>query len=472
MPAIDRDSMPVTSSVIIVGGGISGLSAAYELDRRGVPFTLLEASARLGGLIRTDHVDGFTIEAGPESVLAQKPAALQLCEELGLGPRILTSLPPRDAFILHRGKLIAIPSPSVLGIPLTWRALAGDDLLPLTARARVALEPWIPKAGDPQADESVAAFFARRFGRATVPLIATPLLGGIHAGRIDALSMHSLFPRFVEAERQRGSVLRAFRATSARSAGDGAFRSLVSGMGELVAAIGRRLPPGTVRLATAAATLTRCPAGWRVGTARGDVEGRVVILATPAYTAARLLASVDREASAICGAVPYVSTASIALAYPRERVTHPLQGSGFVAARGPGSGRLTACTWVSSKWPGRAPNGTVLLRAFIGGATDPTAVDLSDDELSALAARELTPILGLSGAPILTQIDRWRDAGAQHHVGHLARLARFEQRLTTLPGLLTAGSGFRAIGIPDCVADGRGAAAAAAAFVSDQSPVG
>ncbi|MEO7272824.1 MAG: protoporphyrinogen oxidase [Vicinamibacterales bacterium] len=458
--------MHATTSVIIVGGGISGLSAAYELDRRGVPFTLLEASPRLGGLIRTDHVDGFTIEAGPESVLAQKPAALQLCEELGLGPRVVTSLPPRHAFILQGGQLRTIPSPSVLGIPLTWRGLAGYDLLPLAARARLALEPWIATAADPSADESVASFFARRFGAATVPLIAAPLLGGIHAGRIDALSMHSLFPRFVAAERQGGSVLRAFRRANPAASADGAFRSLSSGMGELVAAIGRRLPPGTVRLATAAATLTRRPDGWRVGTPRGDVEARALILAAPAYTAARLLSSVDHDASAICGAVPYVSSASIALAYPKERVAHPLQGSGFVAARGAGGGRLTACTWVSSKWAGRAPEGSVLLRAFIGGATDPTAIDLSDEALVAVALRELTPVLGLSGLPMLTQIDRWRDAGAQHQVGHLARLARLEQRLALLPGLFAAGAGFRAIGIPDCVSDGRAAAATAATFVS------
>src|SRR4051812_45964095 len=289
--------MHATTSVIIVGGGISGLSAAYELDRRGVPFTLLEASPRLGGLIRTEHVDGFTLEAGPESVLAQKPAALQLCDELGLGPRVLTSLPPRHAFILHAGKLTTIPSPSVLGIPLTWRALAGYDVLSVPARVRVALEPWIPKARHPEADESVAAFFARRFGRATVPLIAAPLLGGIHAGRIDALSMHSLFPRFVEAERNRGSVLRAFRHSHAGVATDGAFRSLSSGMGELVSAIGRRLPPGSVRLTSGAGTLSKADDLWRVGTPQGSVEARSVVLAAPAYAAARLLMSVDQESS-------------------------------------------------------------------------------------------------------------------------------------------------------------------------------
>ncbi len=454
--------------VVIIGGGISGLSAAYELERRGVPFTLLESSPRLGGLIRTEYLDGFTVEAGPESVLAQKPAALQLCEELGLGPRIISALPPRSAFILHGLRLTPIPSPSLLGIPLTFKGLLNYDVLSPIARARVALEPFVPRARHP-GDESVASFFARRFGRATVPLIAAPLLGGIHAGRIDSLSMHSLFPKFVEAERNRGSVLRAFRRRHARGDSDGAFRSLSSGMGELVSAIGRRLPPGRVRLASGAGTLSRTADGWRIGTPQGELDARSVILAAPAYAAARLLTSADQEASALCAGVQYVSTVSVALAYSREQVAHPLHGSGFVVARESRATRLTACTWVSSKWEGRAPQGSVLLRGFVGGATDPSAVDLSDDELADIVTRELSAVLGLSGSPLFAIVHRWRDAGAQHNVGHIERIARLEGRLARLPGLFVAGSGFRAVGIPDCVTDGRSAAAAAAEFVRQRA---
>jgi oxygen-dependent protoporphyrinogen oxidase len=460
--------------VVIIGGGISGLSAAYELERRGVPFTLLESSPRLGGLIRTEYLDGFTVEAGPESVLAQKPAALQLCEELGLGPRIISALPPRTAYILHGSRLVPIPSPSLLGIPLTFKGLLEYDLLPPVARARLALEPFVPRSRRAVDDESVASFFARRFGRATVSLIAAPLLGGIHAGRIDALSMQSLFPRFVEAERSRGSVLRAFRRSHAGTTSDGAFRSLSTGMGELVSAIGRRLPPGRVRLASGAGTLTKAADGWRIGTPQGELEARSVVLAAPAYAAARLLTTVDQEASALCAGVQYVSTVSVTLAYSREQVAHSLQGSGFVVVRENrrnrrNDARLTACTWVSSKWAGRAPQGAVLLRGFIGGATDPSAVDLSDDELTAIVTRELTTVIGLSGAPLFARVHRWRDAGAQHNVGHEARITRLEARLSQHPGLFVAGSGFRAVGIPDCVTDGRSAAAAAVEFVRQRA---
>jgi oxygen-dependent protoporphyrinogen oxidase len=454
--------------VVIIGGGITGLSAAYELERRGVSFTLLEASPRLGGLIRTEYLDGFTIEAGPESVLAQKPAALKLCDELGLGPRIIAALPPRTAFVLHKSQLVPIPAPSVLGIPLTIEGALRYELLPPMARVRLVLEPFVPRSRS-SGDESVASFFARRFGRATVARIAAPLLGGIHAGRIDGLSMLSLFPRLVEAERNRGSVLRAFRRTHAGVTADGAFRSLSSGMGELVSAIGRRLPPGSVRLASGASTLTKVGGGWRVGTPQGTVDARSVVVAAPAYAAARLLTSVDHESSALCAGVQYASSVSVALAYSEEQVAHPLQGSGFVVVRDDNSPRLTACTWVSSKWTGRAPQGSVLLRGFLGSAVDPSAVDLSDDELAEIVRRELSSVLAISGAPLLARVHRWRDAGAQHTVGHLERVARLEARLARHPGLYVAGSGFRAVGIPDCITDGRSAAAAAAEFVRERA---
>jgi oxygen-dependent protoporphyrinogen oxidase len=454
--------------VAIIGGGITGLSAAYELERRGISFTLLEASSRLGGLIRTEYIDGFTIEAGPESVLAQKPAALQLCEDLGLGPRIVSTLTPRTAFILNGSRLVPIPSPSLLGIPLTLKGILDYDLLPPLARVRLALEPLVPRARA-SGDESIASFFGRRFGRATVALIAAPLLGGIHAGRIDALSMQSLFPRFVDAEQSRGSVLRAFRQSHAGAAADGAFRSLSSGMGELVSAIGRRLPPGSVRLASAATTISKIGEGWRIGTPQGNIDALSVVLAAPAYAAARLLTSVDQECSALCAAIPYVSTVSVAMAFSREQVAHSLEGSGFVVAKTEDAPRLTACTWVSSKWAGRAPHGSVLLRAFLGSAADGLAIDLSDEELIDVVRRELSSVLRISGAPLLARVHRWHDAGAQHNVGHLERIARLEARLARHPGLFVAGSGFRAIGIPDCVTDGRSAAAAAAEFVRQRA---
>jgi oxygen-dependent protoporphyrinogen oxidase len=442
--------------VVIVGAGITGLAAAYALSARGVPLVVLEASSRAGGLIHTEHVEGFTIDAGPDSLLAQKPAALELCQALGLGPRLMPTTPPRTAFVLKRGRLHPLPSPSVLGIPTTWRGIATYDLLPLLGRARLALEPIAPRRVEE--DESVGSFFRRRFGRSTVDLIAEPLLGGIHAGAIDVLSIKSVFPRFADAEARCGSILRAFRHTQPPGTGEGLFRSLTGGMSELVSAIERGLPEGSIRCDSPVTAIARDGAGWRVSTAAAAWPARAVVIASPARVAARLLAPVDDRAAALCAEVPYVSTASVALAWPRQAVRHPLAGSGFVVARRHNALRMTACTWVSSKWSGRAPAGTVLLRAFVGGAHDPDAVDLPGDHLVDLVARELDGVLGIDGPPILARVHRWREAGAQHNVGQIARVTEIESRLAHHPGLFVAGSGFRSVGIPDCIADGRAAA--------------
>jgi oxygen-dependent protoporphyrinogen oxidase len=450
--------------VCIIGGGISGLAAAYELAKRRVPFTLFEATSRVGGLVRTERVDGFTIEAGADSILVQKRAGLELCEELGLTARLLTMKEPRTAYVLHRGRLHPLPSRSVFGIPSTWRDLARYSLLPATARVRLALEPLMPRRSD-GGDESVASFFRRRFGAATVDVLAQPLLGGIHAGEVEALSIRALFPRLVSAE-QSGPLLRWVRQLARTRLSGGAFRSIASGMGELVDAIVRRLPQDALRCDSPALALSRRENNWMVETPAGPHECAAVILACPAPAAGRLLASVDARASEICAQVPYVSTVSIALAWPRECVAHPLNGSGFVVARSSNGVRTTACTWVSSKWENRAPAGHVLLRAYLGGAHDAAAVDLSDDELTGITVRELSEILSISGSPEIGRVFRWRNSGAQHEVGHLARIGALDDRLAALPGLFVAGSGFRSIGIPDCVADGREAAVAAARLVA------
>jgi oxygen-dependent protoporphyrinogen oxidase len=445
--------------VVVIGAGITGLSAAYELAKRQVPFVVLEASDRTGGLVFTERLDGFTIEAGADSMLAQKPAAVRLCEELGLGPRLIPTTPPRRAYVLAGGRLHALPSPSILGIPTTWSGIASYDLLSWTARARLAMEPLVRRKRGGE-DESVASFFRRRFGRETVQSIAEPLLGGIHAGDVEALSIRSLFPRLADGESRRGSIVLAFRKT--RPSEEGLFRSLSSGMGELIGAIERRLPEGCVRLQSPAVALHRDGEVWRVENNDSTLRASSVVLAIPAHEASRLVTNVDANLADLCKQTPYVSTASVALAWRREDVQHALAGSGYVVARIGESPRVNACSWISSKWDGRAPSGWALFRAFVGGAKDSSVVDLGDDELVGIAAREIAPVHGISTPPAFARVHRWINAGAQHVVGHLTRMEQIDARLAMLPGLFVAGSGFRSIGIPDCVADGRAAGAAAA----------
>jgi oxygen-dependent protoporphyrinogen oxidase len=447
--------------VTIVGAGITGLTAAYELHKRGLTPIVLEAGPRPGGLIMTERFEGFTIEAGPDSVLATKPAALELARELGLADRILQVRTP-GAFVLSGRQLYRLPSPSLLGLPLTWRALFAYDLLPWSARLRLARSLLDARGegaslpGDGR-DVSVAEFFRARFGPETVDLIAQPLLGGIHAGDIEQLSMASLFPRLLAgglrpgSEQGRsgpGAASDPSRSDFSRSP----FASLRGGMAALVEALEARLPPGTVRYDTRVETIPEAP----------------VILAAPAYVAAALLEPIDHEAAALCAQVPYVSTASVALAWPRRDVPHPLDGTGFVVARTHSDVRITACTWVSSKWPDRAPDDMALLRAFIGGAHDPNVLDLDDDEIIAVVRRDLGAVLGIAAGPALARVYSWRRAGAQHTVGHLKRVGRIEAQLAPR-GIFVAGSGFRSVGIPDCVADARLVAGAAADFLSRRS---
>jgi oxygen-dependent protoporphyrinogen oxidase len=451
--------------IAIIGGGISGLAAAFELSERRVPFVLLEASNRLGGLVRTDTIRGCTVDGGADSILTTKPAALRLCEDLGLTSRLMATTPPRTAFVHARGQFHALPSPSVFGIPLTRAGIEAFTLLSREARTHLVRMMEGAAPGPRPDDESVADFYRREFGPETVATIAQPLLGGIHAGDVEHLSMSAVAPRLRSAA-ETGTL---FSAPAPAPSGDGVFRALRGGMGELVSAIEARLPVSAVRLE---APVRECVLGaneWRMTIGDERVTAHAVIVASPAHAAASLLESADADLAALCAGVPYVSTASVALAWDRARVTHPLQGSGFVVARQQSDLRISACTWVSSKWQDRAPSDTALFRAFLGGATDPSATLLSDEELVAIATADVSKALGASGPPSFVRIQRWPNAGAQHNVGHRSHLQQIEMRLRALPGLFVAGSGFRAIGIPDCVADGRAAAIDAAAFVALRS---
>jgi oxygen-dependent protoporphyrinogen oxidase len=458
----------VRSDVVVVGGGIAGLAAAWELQKRGVASRVLEASGRAGGVILTERFEGWTIDAGPDSLLVQKPAAVSLCRELGLGDRLHPTSPPRTAYVLRDGRLHPLMEGSAFGFPIRVAPLATSSLFSWSGKIRMAMEVAVPRrtTGD---DESLASFVRRRFGEEAVQYLADPLLAGIHAGDVDRLSTKALFPRLFEAERTTGSIIRAFRALHVKASPQGAFVSLPGGTMELVDALVAALRPDALQLSTRASDVRRA-GEFAIETSAGTVHARAVILAVPAYVAAGLLGSVDTTLAGLCDTIPYASTATIAFGYRRDQIAHPLTGSGFVVPRTEQS-PLLASTWVSSKWPGRAPEGHVLLRAFLGGGRDPHRLDRSDAELIEAARDALGDILQISGEPVFEpRLYRWTRQSPQFEVGHLERVAAIEERLASVPGLFVTGSGFRAIGIPDCIQDGRDAAARAAQFLARQAP--
>ena len=393
------------TDVLILGGGIAGLSVAYDLGQRGIAFVLLERSARAGGVILSEQVEGFTIDAGPDALLVQKPDAIRLCDELGLGPRLIPTSPPRLAYVQRGGRLHALPAASVLGIPTRLGPFVTTGLFSWSGKLRMAAEVGIPRRTD-GADESIGAFMRRRFGAEACTYLAEPLLAGIHAGDVDRLSVRSLFPRLVDAERTHGSLLRAFRAQRpGPAAADGAFRSLQGGLSEMVRALTARLPAGSVRLDTEVREIAAEPTcGFAAISRNGDVHrARALVLATPTFVTGALLRTLDTPLAAACDEIPYASTATVVLGYRRTDVAHPLNGSGFVVPRAEGSSIL-AGSWMSSKWPDRAPAGKVLLRAFVGGTRDPVALDRSDAELVDRSLAALRPLLGIRGDPILTRV--------------------------------------------------------------------
>lgn len=460
------DPAATSVDVLIVGGGIAGLATAYALHRQGRRFALLEARSRVGGVILSEPADGFTLDAGPDSLLVQKPEAIALCKELGLGDRLVPTLPPRIAYIQRGGELHPLPEGSVLGIPTRFGPFLKTRLFSWPGKLRMGAEVFVPARAE-TTDESIGAFMRRRFGHEATTYLAEPLLAGIHAGDVDRLSLSALFPRLAESERKHGSLIRAFRRQAgAPRSNEGAFRSLPGGLSELVRALELALPADTLHRDAPAVRLTRTAAGFEVETQTGDrFVAPAVVLATPAFVTARVLRGFDHRLASLCDEVPYASTATISFAFKREAIAHPLNGSGFVVPRAEGTGILAA-SFLSSKWPHRAPEGHALLRTFAGGGRDPEAFGLDDRDLIQRSLAAITPLLGITGQPLFTRIYRWERANAQHEVGHLDRMSAIDSALAAHPGLFITGSGFRGVGIPDCVADAKTTASQALAYLN------
>ncbi len=454
--------------VAVIGGGIAGLAAAFLLHERGHRFVLFEAGERLGGLIRTEHAGGFLLEGGPDSLLVQKPEGLALVRALGLADRLVPTNPKvRTVFVLHGGRLLPLPEGMTLTVPTRAWPVLRSPLFSWTAKLRMAMDLVLP-ARPSGGDESIASFVRRRFGAEVLERVAEPLLAGIHAGDPERLSLRATFPRLAALEQAHGSVVRGLRraAPPSPSAFPSAFASLKGGLGELVEAMAKHLPAPAVRTRTAVRALRRDDDGFALRLEDGDeVRSQAVVVALPAPAAAPLVEPVSADAASILSQIRFASTVLLVLGYRREDIAHALDGYGFIVPRREGL-RITALSFHSTKLEGRVPEGHVMLRVFLGGIHDGGVVDLKDEELLGIVRHEMGPVLGLRGEPVLVRVFRWRDATPQMEVGHLGRVARIEQALSSIPGLFLTGGGLRGTGLPDTIGDAQRTASAAADFVS------
>jgi oxygen-dependent protoporphyrinogen oxidase len=433
-----------------------------------VRVTLLEATARLGGKIITEREDGFVVEGGPDSFLASKPRGVGLCQEIGLGASLQGVTPqPRRAYVLSRGQLHELPEGLTGLVPTRLAPLARSRLLSPAGKARLALDYLLP-ASRAIADESLGAFIRRRLGSEAWERLVEPLMAGIYAADGDRLSLAATFPQLRQAEREHGGLIRgvlaARRATTTGLAAPSAFLTPESGLDLLVTALADRLRErgARVRLEAPVAGIAREGGGYRVRLADGaTLVADAVILATPAFVAADLLAGLDGALATDLAAIPHASSAIVSLAYRREVISRPLDAHGYVVPRVEQSSIL-ACTWSSRKWRRRAPEGWELLRVFIGraGRGEEEIRVADDDRLVAMARAEVAERLGEQAPPELVRVHRWPLGMPQYLLGHPERVARIEAALHAQPGLFVAGNAYHGVGLPDCIASGERAAAA------------
>ena len=449
--------------IAIIGGGISGLSAAYALEKKRragveVNYVLYESSPRLGGVLVTERVDGCLIEAGPDSFLTEKPWASDLCQELGLGDQLIGSNDAdRKTYILVRGRLVEMPDGLMFMVPTKILPTIFSPLFSLKTKLRMARE-WFHPPHTALGDETVAAMVERHYGPEMVDRLADPLLSGVYGGEASQLSVRAVLARFADMEAKHGSLGRAMLAARRNSPKtNGAprplFTSLKEGMHQMVDALVERLDGNAVTTGALVQAVTHERGGWVVSAGLQSDHFDAVILAVSTQVAASLLRMSSPELAAELGSVNYSSSVTVALGYD-QRVRESLPpGFGFLAPRSEGK-RMLAATFVHNKFPHRAPDDRAIIRCFLGGARDEQILARSDDEILRIVREELSQVLHLTAEPLFVRVFKWKSAMAQYGVGHLERLQRIATLRQKLPGLALAGNGYNGIGVPDCVRSG------------------
>jgi oxygen-dependent protoporphyrinogen oxidase len=410
--------------------------------------------------------DGFLLEEGPDSLVRTKPAAIGLCERLGV-ELIPTSSGPARSMVLRRGRLLPLPEGLQLLAPVRWLPFLRSPVVSWSAKLRMGLDLLLPRrrGAAPDDDETLASFVRRRLGREALERLAQPLVAGIFSGDPELLSLRATMPRLLDLESQHRSLLLALRREAAREAASagaspapvagaryGLFVTPRDGMQALVDALSGRLLDVERRLSSAVRSVRPAGAarGWSVQVLDSEEEFDAVVVAAPAPVAARLLAEAAAPLSAELSTIPAASCATVNLGFRRRDVGHPLDGFGFVS---PAVERrfAMACTFTSRKYEGRAGADTVAVRAFVGGALGPDPKDYDEQELARRCLDDLRPLLDLRGPPMTVHVRRHLDSQPQYQLGHLARVARIEALEAGLPGLALCGNGYRGVGVADCV---------------------
>ena len=426
--------------VLVVGGGISGLTTAFHLARGGRRVALIEAADRVGGAIETYSDGDWRFEMGPSTVLASHESFNRLIRDCGLeNEKVAASPAAKRRFLYQDGRLVPLP-----GGP---GGLIKTRLFPWSAKLRLLREPWIGRpAGDPE--ESIAQFVRRRLGQAFLDYAVGPFVSGVYAGDPERLSVRWAVPKIYALEREHGSLIRGALARRKGPAPGGAMISFHAGLGELPRRLAREI--GDVRTGVACESVIRIDGVFRVATSAGRIDAERVVLAVPADAAARLLDEATAGASRLFAEIPYAAVAVIPLGWRREDVGHPLDGFGFLAPRKEGL-RILGCLFPSQIFSGRAPEGHVALAAFAGGRTDPELVRWEDERIVSTVVEELRGPLGLRGEPVFKMVRRWPRAIPQYELGHGRFVERAREIERALPGLRIDGNFLGGVSVPDCI---------------------